>query len=323
MPDPCRYQFRDQTRCSEPALPGSGLCFWHDPDPKKTDPDIKKRLEEKHQKGERLEGFQLAGAHLEDIHLVKAGLRDANLARANLIRAHMFNIDLSGACLFKALVDRANLKMADLRGADLLGIHLGAAKLEHAILDKKNKVLNEIEGDRLRKKGDTEKAMVKYREAQEIYRKIKINFKSRGHAFDSGQFFYREMVMIRKQKPFYSLDRLWSKMADLSTGYGEMPQRIFSFSFFVVTICAALQAYLGMISPNGRLLRLSPDQSMEENLSVLYNAFYFSMTNFTTVGYGDILGMGVGKAVAVLEAFCGAFLIALFAITVYKRYMER
>jgi len=323
MSDPCRYQFRDQTRCSEPALPESGLCYWHDPAQKKSDPEVKKRLEEKHQRGERLEGFQLAGSHLEDVHLVKADLRDANLAKANLIRAHMFNADLSGACLFKALVDKANLKTADMRGADLLGIHLGAAKMEKVLLGEKNKVLNEIDGDRLWRQGEREKALVKYNEAQEIYRKIKINFKSRGHTVDSGQFFRREMVMIRKQKPFYSLERFWSKMADLTTSYGEMPQKIFSFSFFVIMICALLQAFIGMVTMNGRHLRWTFHQSMEENLSVFYNALYFSMTSFTTVGYGDIIGAGWGKALAVLEAFCGAFLISLFVITVYKRYMER
>ncbi len=53
----CHYRFRDGTTCTEPAGNGSVLCFWHDPKTDKRGKDIKEHLENKHKKGERLEGF--------------------------------------------------------------------------------------------------------------------------------------------------------------------------------------------------------------------------------------------------------------------------
>ncbi|MEE8483187.1 MAG: ion channel [Nitrospinota bacterium] len=41
------------------------------------------------------------------------------------------------------------------------------------------------------------------------------------------------------------------------------------------------------------------------------------------LGYGDYTPVGIGKLFAFSEAYFGAFLIALFVITVYKKYMER
>jgi hypothetical protein len=43
---------------------------------------------------------------------------------------------------------------------------------------------------------------------------------------------------------------------------------------------------------------------------------------FTTVGYGDITPVGIARLVAALEAFAGAFLMALFVAVFGKKMMR-
>jgi hypothetical protein len=43
---------------------------------------------------------------------------------------------------------------------------------------------------------------------------------------------------------------------------------------------------------------------------------------FTTVGYGDIIAVGFNKAVAMLEAFCGIFIMPLFIIGLSRKYLR-
>jgi hypothetical protein len=319
----CKYQFSDRIICQEPADDSSDYCFWHNPSSDKSNDDIKNKLEEKHKKGERLEGYQLENANLKDIYLIQADLRHTNFKRADLRDAHLFKSNLSNACLFKANLDKANLKSVNLDNANLLGTIFGDAELHDINLGDCEKVKNERDGDHFLKEGDIEKAKEKYFEAEEIYRSIKNNFKNRGLSYEAGKYYYREMVAKRKQMPYFSLERLWSAVIDMSTGYGERPYRIISFLLIFVLSFSVIFSFIGIHHSSGGYYRLSAAKSLSENLSILYNSFYYSMVNFVTLGYGDYTPVGIGKMFAVFEALSGEFVIALFIITVYKRYMER
>lgn len=320
----CQYRFIDKAACPESAEENSGFCFWHDPNTDKSGKDIKGRLEEKHNRGERLEGFQLKGADLDDIYLTRSNLFNVNFTRANLHRAHLFQSNLNQACLFKTNIDKANFKMCSLRGAELLGAYLGGAELENIDFGDTLKIKNEGEGDAFRKQGDKAKAREKYFEAEEIYRNIKTNFKNRGLSFEGGQYFYKEMVMKRKQLPALAFERVWSLMMDMASGYGEMPYKIIGFSVTFMTLWALIFSFLGILhSSTGYIVRFSMNHTLYQNCIVFYDVMYYSVVTFTTLGYGDFTPMGIGKMLAVMESFSGAFLIALFVITVYKRYMER
>ena len=322
MIDNCTYRFLDGAVCSEPAHGHSTLCYWHNPDSDKGCPGLKERLEERVKNGKTLQGFQLSKARLENVSLNNADLRNANLSRAFLHRARMFNVNLSGANLLKAHLEKANLRRATLEGAELLGVFLKDTAMEGIVLGNGGKIRNEVEAENFLKSGDRVKAMEKYLEAEEIYRNIKTNFKNSGISYDAGIYFYREMTVKRLQMP-YSTQRFVSKVVDLSTGYGERPFRIMSFSLvFILLYCVAF-SLLGIHHTTGYFSRLLWGYSALENLAVLYDALYYSVVTFTTLGYGDYTPVGVGKAFAMTEAFFGPFLIALFVVTVYKKYMER
>ena len=99
-------------------------------------------------------------------------------------------------------------------------------------------------------------------------------------------------------------------LACLVWGHGERPWRAFFCAIAMVILCAVFYAWTdlnvgGVISRPGFL-----------------NALYFSTTTFTTVGYGDIVAVGPAKAMVMLEAFCGIFMMPLFIVSLSRKYMR-
>jgi len=325
MDNKCKHVFRDGASCGERLHPGSKLCFWHDPKADKSGPEIREMIEEKHKRGETLESIILNGAQLENVRLLRANLHNAQFKRANLKNAHLFRADLTHANLYKAALQGANLKEAKLGEAELLGATLEETKLPHIGYGGHDgyTIRNEIEGTGHEKRGEFAQAREKYFEAEEIYRAIKRNLKNSGMSFAAGEFFFKEMVMNRKQMPFYSLSRFWSKLMSISTGYGEKPYRIISLSLTYIVLSAMIFCCLGIRHTSGYFLQYSSSASLAENLAVFYDAMYFSFVTFTTLGYGDFTPVNSGKLFAVMEAYLGAFCISLFSISTYKRYMDR
>jgi len=318
----CQFVFSSGEKCKEKVFENSSLCYWHNPDIKKEGTDIKPQLEQKAKNGESMEGYQLAKTDLEDIYLIGADLRNTNLKRANLSKGHLYNINFKGANLFKVDMNEANLRGANLENADLLGVNFGNALLERINWGINNMIKNELEAEKEKTRGDKNTVQEMYLEAEEIYRNIKTNFKNRGMSTESGKFFYREMIMKRKQMSLFSMERFWSKLMDIICGYGEYPFKIITFSLSFIGFNALIYSFLGWNSAEG-VWRLSLNHSLYENLRVLFNSFYYSVVTYTTLGYGDFTPFGFAKLFAFVEAYSGAFLMALFVITVYKHMMER
>lgn len=318
----CKYMFSDGKRCTEDVYEMDDYCFWHSPDVSKEGKDIKPILEIKIRNGESLEGFNLSKANLQRVNLVKANLKNVKLDRANLRYGSLFGANLEGASLFKTDFESANLKNANLDNADLLGTNLDKTKFERVFIGKDNIVKNEIEGDKALEKGDKKHAHAKYVEAEEIYRNIKNNYKAQGLTTEVGDFFYREMRVKRKLMSKYSLPRLWAKLIDFTCGYGEKPYKIISASLFFMMINAIIFCFTGY-SFSGSEHSLGFHQSIIENIEVILKSVYFSIVTFTTLGYGDITPIGFSRFFAVTEAFLGAFMMALFVLTISKKMMDR
>ena len=318
----CTYIFSNSERCPDTKFEGDEFCYWHSEKAHKAGTDVKSELEKKIKNGEQIEGYQLAKTNLEGAKFIKANLKNVNLSRANLKNGSLFGIDLEGANLFKADFENANLKSANLTKADLLGTKLDRSKLERIDLGKGSIVINEIEADEARHKGNIHRANEKYLEAEEIYRNIKNNFKNQGLTSEGGDFFYREMTVKRKMMPLWSFQRFWSKMIDFACGYGEKPYKIISFSLIFMFIHAVIYSLIG-ISYQDSTIQWSMSKSMFENINVFLDCFYFSVVTYATLGYGEMLPTGIGRLFAINETFWGAFLISLFVITIYKKMMDR
>ncbi len=271
--------------------------------------------------GANLEGVDLSRADLKEVSLVEANLKNCNLERANLEHAHLYKANFQGSNLFNANLKFSNIKEADFQGANLLEVKLEGAKLAGLKYGSKGIIANEQEAKALDGKGFKLEAKEKYREAEEIYRVLRVRLTELGIFDEAADLFYREMVMRRKQQPLFSYKRLSSKITDVLCGYGEKTARVISSAALFV-IFNGIVFYLCGIKYGNEILRYQPNQPIVDSIKDLGLCIYYSVVTLTTLGYGDITPLGISKIFAGVEAFIGAFMMALFVL-VFGRKMMR
>jgi hypothetical protein len=317
----CIYKFKDESQCRL-GDEGKGLCFWHDPIVDKAGKKLTKDLEAVAKAGHSMEGFYLSQANLEGVNLVchgnKSGysLARADLYRANLKGAHLFHVDLQEASLMKADFRDANLHFANLSGVNLLGSKLDGAKIEN--VEWGPQLLHEEKGREARKEKKYTEASDFFEQAEEICRSLRKVSELQGLFELAGYFFYQEMIMRRYQMPKWSTARGISKMVDVFCGYGERPLRVILFSLSFIFVCGLAYFLLG-VSDGGEPVVFNASMPFYSNLLNLFKSLYFSVVTFTTLGYGDLVPVGVSRLVAAIEAFAGSFTLALFVVVFVKK----
>ncbi|MBU7027768.1 MAG: pentapeptide repeat-containing protein [Theionarchaea archaeon] len=169
-----------------------------------------------------------------------------------------------------------------------------------------------------------------FKELETIYRNLKQNMQRHGDYSKAGDFYYKEMEMRKKQYTLFT-PRWWGQnILHILCGYGEKPFWVIRNSLFIILMGAILFFFCGVERIGTELPEEDSviDYSLNA-LSVSKTTFldfgyciYYSVVTFTTLGYGDIHPLGLSHIFASLEAFTGAFFMALFVL-VFGRKMMR
>ena len=295
----------------------------------KADQNTCLELENLNKNNEDLSNFNLKEANLDKINLVNAKMKNANLERSDLTNASMYGINLSGSNLFKTNFENSNLNGANLENCNLLGANFNNSKLKNINWGKNYQVINELEADEAYKNGDIELANKKYREAEDVYRNIKISMQSQTLGNETGEFFIREMIVKRKQLNKFSLQRIGSKIIEITTGYGEKLGNIVFTILGIIIACMLLYGIEGVkysdpINGDRIIGFFSDDIQKFGLLNTLGNLFYFSVVVYSTVGFGEIVPIGLlGKSVVIFEGIVGGLVLAILIIALYKKSMDR
>ena len=291
----------------------------------------------------RLEGAELIGAHLEGACLLGAHLRNANLVSAQCERANLSQAHLEGADLGHAHLKHANLLRADLTDASLWDTDLKGARLSFAKLSETRhlsaKHLKQVHPD------------------VEAYRSFKRAFVEMNRYDDASQAAFREKkqhrhALLLRIRTLWSLRRLegwawlacfgqWLVHGTLETlcGYFEKPLRPVRWSAIIVLVFALVYSHFDAFTPYpisgntcvhqaevGSPARdaavAAPSKKATQRIG-MSNAVYCSLVTFTTLGYGDFRPRAGGRPVAALEATIGAFMMALFVVTLSHRFVAR
>ena len=109
-----------------------------------------------------------------------------------------------------------------------------------------------------------------------------------------------------------SLYRLLLNIAgDMIWGYGEKPLRTFFAAAALVFTAAIVYEMSGLVAFGSTIKGIN-----------FFEALYFSVVTFTTVGYGDYLPTGWIRIVSSLESLSGIILAPMFLIALTRRYLR-
>ena len=104
---------------------------------------------------------------------------------------------------------------------------------------------------------------------------------------------------------------LLNSFSHLTWGYGERPFRTFVLALCIIVGSAVLYTLSGQILHHGKIGPVS-----------FWEALYFSIITYSTVGFGDYLPVGWTRILAAHEALAGIFLTPLFLISLTRRYLR-
>ncbi len=178
----------------------------------------------------------------------------------------------------------------------------------------------------------TENSLDDLQTQRDIYMRLKTSFERVGDYTKSGEFYYRQKECERRaiiatpcranRDSSRSLARLLASARDILkhlfwqlfyrglVGYGERPINIVAWSMALILL-GSFWYHFGGIGFASDATR--PD---------LWECLYLSVATFTTLSYGDVRPIGWSKPFAMLQAFAGMFMMALFSI-VYGRKVMR
>ncbi len=290
----------------------------------KPNENTKKEVEELHANGNSLDNIHLKHADMENAKLVHASMSNADLTRSNFSNASMYGANLKGANLFKTNFEGANLKSVNFQDCNLLGADFSNTKLNNVNWGDSHKVINEKEAEKAHSKGDHALAKEKYKEAEDIYRALKISLQTQTLSDDVSKFFERELVCKRKQMPILSPFRFISKIAHLTTGYGEKVGNIFYTIIGIIMLCACTFGFAGVSYQNHVLGFFGDIEYFGNMINVIGNLIYFSVVVFSTVGFGDIAPINLfGKSIVIFEGLIGSLIMSVLIIALYRKLMDR
>jgi len=252
----------------------------------------------------------------------RSSWKDLNMTDVIFERRGCFD----GAVIESGTFEDAELRHVTFRDVDMANVFTTGASLEEAYMSQARwgkmergplgKKLEVREETRANEEG-TRVALIR---AESAHRNLKESYKNEGDYATAGEFFIREMA-IRRKVAFQDREYGYWLMSNLIAGlcgYGERPTRVI-FWWFAFTFTYAFVYFAG------QLIEYS-DGATEIDFTTLggfLTCFYFSVVTFTTLGFGDISPVtDAGRAVASVEAFTGAFMIALFVL-VFGRKMIR
>ncbi|OQY03177.1 MAG: hypothetical protein B6I25_08385 [Planctomycetales bacterium 4572_13] len=131
---------------------------------------------------------------------------------------------------------------------------------------------------------------------------------------------YEKLTAIRKMGRWFLWLRLLPEfiLGRLLFGYGERPNRVLVAGAVIILLCGLFYS-----SQAAHLaFQYGIQDSLRSDQLGLLDGLYYSTITFTTLGFGDIYPAadGLTRIVTMFESMAGACLMALFVVTLSKRF---
>ena len=140
------------------------------------------------------------------------------------------------------------------------------------------------------------------------YIKLIKNFREMEQFEDADAAYYQYRQLSRKNKKWSESSKLLDVVAWLSCGYGVKPERPLIWGFILIIVFA-------LVYKLGKGIKRLKLKENGEAIVSFWDAFYFSLVTFTTVGYGDWYPEDRYRKFVMIEGVLGWLLLALFIVT--------
>lgn len=159
-----------------------------------------------------------------------------------------------------------------------------------------------------------------YTNIYKIYKNIASQFESNRILNISGEYHY--LYKCNESKTLNGFSKIKSKIFWFTCGYGERPTYALITSLEIVLIFAIIYMFTG-ISIGGRSINynLSLFSILENKIIVVdfLESLYFSLVTFTTVGYGDIIPVGISIILSSIEMILGVTMVGIWTATLARK----
>jgi hypothetical protein len=140
----------------------------------------------------------------------------------------------------------------------------------------------------------------------EVYLTLVKNFRNIEYFEDADDCYYQYRRERQSMRSWLERAKYVDILAWITCGYGVRPGYTLGLGLFVVLASAVYYRKTDAIR------RLKGD---EDERAKFWDAFYFSMMTFTTVGYGDWYPLDRHRKVVMIEGIVGWLTLSLFLVT--------
>ncbi|MCU4799781.1 pentapeptide repeat-containing protein [Halobacteria archaeon HArc-gm2] len=263
--------------------------------------------------GVYLHDADCTGTNFEEAQLEGIDLRDTDLADARFHETLARSVRLSEATKFgeKSIYERESDELAAKRDTED-----GGSESPISVIQDVRQATHRFR-ERYYWDGDNSEKLTKSIRVYRLYQRL---LRENSLPDDIRHFRIRERHARRKLALAENRYLSWLNLSiqRWTSLYGESPWHVIATSLIVIFLGAILYPLFGVREVASETIHSYGGVSVGEIPIVFAKSIYFSTSTFTTLGYGDVQPTGWGQAVATVESFIGAILIALL-VFVFSR----
>lgn len=253
----------------------------------------------------------------------KTIFKNCNLKKSIFNKINFENVKFLESSLTDAIFNNVFMKNAEINDCDCRMfkiIHSSVEKLafedEYNTRFDENTLLDLIIINKHYKKA--------YENTAKAYRSIAVKFEKNNLSDYAGEYYYRSKKI--ENRALSGMDRIKSYIFWMLCGYGERPTYALITSIEIVLVFAIMYMFTGLAC-DGNVINYTDELSqgilfVPNMYSDFLKSLYFSITTFTTVGYGDITPIGMSTLLSGVEMLLGVTMVGIWTATLARKIIR-